>query len=420
MFRIIKGNVRSGRNSVRTNNSTLEEIIALAEDGLIKTYNRLPVAFVKGEGTRLWDTEGREYLDFIGGLGACGLGHCHPKVVEAIQRQAATIIHTSNLFHISPQAKLAKLLSSLSGGRKCFFCNSGAEANEGAIKLARKHAHVVRGIEQPEIIVAEGSFHGRTLGALSATAQPKYQKDFVPLVPGFVVVPFNGLKALKKAVNENTCAIMLEPIQGEIGVLKGTVEFLHGAERICRDIGALLIMDEIQTGLGRTGKWFAYQHFGVEPDVVTLAKSIAGGVPMGALLAKPQVADVFRPGDHASTFGGNFLACAAALAALEALQTEKLVENAAEMGDFFKDKLLGLKGRYPQINEIRGLGLMLALVFELPIARQILMDCLGRGLVINAIGEHIIRFLPPLVTKKEEIEEACVILGEVLAKVLGG
>lgn len=397
-----------------TRTETLEEIIALGEEGLIKTYNRLPVAFVRGEGTRLWDTQGREYLDFVGGLGTCGLGHSHPKVVEAIRQQAGALLHTTNLFHILPQARLGKLLCDISGGRKSFFCNSGAEANEGAIKLAHKHGHTLRGIKEPEIIVAEGSFHGRTLATLSATAQPRYQKDFSPLVPGFVVVPFNDLKALKKAVNGNTCAILLEPIQGEIGVREGSGEFLQGAEAICRQTGALLILDEIQTGLGRTGKWFGYQHFGLEPDVFTLAKSIAGGVPMGALLAKPEVAEVFRPGDHASTFGGNFLACAAAIAAITALQEEKLVENAAAMGDFFKGKLLELQSHFPKIREVRGRGLMLAMELEPPTARQILTACLERGLVVNTIGDHIVRFLPPLVVRQGEIEEACAILERAL------
>jgi predicted acetylornithine/succinylornithine family transaminase len=397
---------------------TLEEIVALEEQGLMKTYNRLPVAFVRGEGARLWDSEGKEYLDFVGGLGVCGLGHCHPKVVQAVQQQAATLIHTTNLFHILPQARLGALLSELSGGMKCFFGNSGAEANEGAIKLARKHAHTVRSIQEPEIIVAEGSFHGRTLAALTATAQPRYQKDFTPLVPGFVVVPFNDRKALQGAVNDSTCAIMLEPIQGEIGVREGTDEFLQGAQSICKQTGALLILDEIQTGLGRTGKWFAYQHFGLEPDIVTLAKSIAGGVPMGVILAKPQVAQIFQPGDHASTFGGNFLACAAALAALQAVRDEGLVENSAEIGRSFKAALQGLQARFPQITEVRGRGLMLALVFEPPVARQVLDACLQRGLVVNAIGDHIVRFLPPLIIKRDQVEQACQTLHEVLAALL--
>lgn len=408
------------RLAMQTHAETLEAIIALENEGLMITYNRLPYAFVRGEGTKLWDLEGKEYLDFVGGLGACGLGHCHPRVVEAVQHQAATLIHTTNLFHILPQAQLGKLLSDVSGGYKCFFANSGTEANEGAIKLARKHARVVRAIEEPEIIVAEGGFHGRTLGALTATAQPKYQKDFAPLLPGFVVVPFNDLEALEGAFNENTCAVMLEPIQGEIGVVEGTEEYLRGAESLCRAKGALLILDEIQTGMGRTGKWFAFQHFGLQPDMFTLAKSIAGGVPMGVLLARPEVAEVFRPGDHASTFGGNFLACAAALAAVKALQEEKLIEKAAQMGTYFKEKLTKLRARFPQITEVRGKGLMLAIEFEPPVARDLMAACLDHGLILNAIGEQIIRFLPPLIVGKDEIDSACATLSAALEDGPGG
>lgn len=384
---------------------SLEEVMLMAQKGLMPNYSRLPVAFVKGYGTKLWDTEGKEYLDFLTGIAVCGLGHCHPKIVAAIQHQATMLWHTSNLFHNPLQAKLAERLSELSGGYKCFFCNSGAEANEAALKLARKVGKEKLGGKW-KIVAASESFHGRTFGALSVTGQPKYHKGFEPLLPGISFVPFGDAKAIEEAIDDETCAVILEPIQGESGVKVPKDDYLPQVEKICRKRNVSLILDEVQTGMGRTGKLFAFQHYGVQPDIFTLAKSIAGGFPMGAMLAKPEWAELFQPGTHASTFGGNYLACAAALAVLEALKEEHLIENAQQMGDYLMAKLKELNA---PIKEVRGKGLMVALEFSEPIAPKVRDECLKAepiGLVVNAIGDYIIRFLPPLTVTAEEIDQA--------------
>ncbi len=388
---------------------TLDEVIQLAQEGLMPNYSRLPVAFVKGHGTKLWDTEGKEYLDFLTGIAVCGLGHCHPKIVAAIQHQASMLWHTSNLFHNPLQAKLAKRLSELSGGYKCFFCNSGAEANEAALKLARKIGKEKLGGKW-KIIAATDSFHGRTFGAISVTGQPKYHHGFEPLLPGIKFVPFSDAKAFEEAVDDETCAVILEPIQGESGVKVPHDDYLPQVAEICRKRDVLLILDEVQTGMGRTGKLFAFQHYGVQPDIFTLAKSIAGGFPMGAMLAKPEWSELFQPGTHASTFGGNYLACAAALAVLETLQEERLIENAQRMGEYLAEKLKGLDA---PLKEVRGKGLMVALEFSEPIAPKVRDECLKAepvGLIINAVGDYIIRFLPPLTVTAEEIDQAVEIL----------
>ncbi|MCS6860311.1 MAG: acetylornithine transaminase [Abditibacteriales bacterium] len=391
---------------------TLSDIIAKTDAYLIKTYSRSPaVAFVRGQGARLWDTDGKEYLDFLGGIAVVAVGHCHPKVTAAIQQQAATLVHTSNLYHIAPQALLAEKLFHLSGGYQSFFCNSGAEANEGAFKLARKHAKLTRGEGKYEIISTLGSFHGRTLMALTATGQTKYQQGFEPLAPGFKHVPFNDLDALRHAVTEHTCAIILEPIQGESGIHPCTPEYLQGAAALCREKGLLLILDEVQTEIARTGKMWAHEHYGVQPDIITLAKSLGNGVPIGALLAKPEVAASFQPGDHASTFGGNFLACAAALATLEVIEEENLVENAAKVGDYFMARLRETDG----IAEVRGMGLMIGAQFTQPKAREIQNACIANGLLVNAIGDSVIRFEPPLNITTADVDEAM----EILRKSMG-
>lgn len=383
-----------------------EEIAKLDEEYVIHTYSRLPVAFVRGDGVRLWDTEGKEYIDFVSGIGVAAAGHCHPKIVEAIREQAGKLIHTSNLYYIAPQAELAKRLNELSGGYKCFFCNSGAEANEAAIKLARRYSKLKHGNGRYEIISAIGSFHGRTYAAMTATGQEKYHLGFEPLVGGFVYVPFNDVDALRKAITERSCAIILEPIQGERGVNIPSDDYLPKVAELCERHGLLLILDEVQTGLGRTGKLFAHEHYGVKPHIFTLAKSIAGGVPMGVMLAKPDIADAFEPGCHASTFGGNFLSCAAALAFLNVLVGDKLAENAALMGELMLLKLRAVAERSSLIKEARGKGLMMAIELNGDFAKEIQRRLLERGLIVNAIGERIIRMLPPLIVTEAEVEFA--------------
>jgi len=378
----------------------------LDREHVMHTYSRLPVAFVKGKGTRLWDTDGKEYLDLVSGIGVAAAGHCHPKVVAAIRKQAEELIHTSNLYYIAPQAELAQRLYELSGGYKCFFCNSGAEANEAAIKLARRYAKLRHGEGCYEIISAIGSFHGRTYGAMTATGQEKYHAGFEPLVGGFKYVPFNDIDAVQEAINERTCAIILEPIQGESGVRIPDDDYLPSIAELCERHDILLILDEVQTGLGRTGKLWAHEHYGIKPHIFTLAKAIAGGVPMGVMLAKPDVAEAFEPGCHASTFGGNFLACAAALAFLDVLIEEGLVENAAAMGELMLSKLRTIAAKSSLIKEVRGKGLMLAIEFNNDVAKSVQSKLLEDGLIVNAIGERIIRMLPPLIITEDEIDFA--------------
>ena len=397
--------------------------IELDNKYVMHTYARLPVVFVRGEGCFVYDTEGKEYLDLVAGIAVNGLGHCPPKVVEAIREQAGTLMHTSNLYHTVPQPKLAKLLVEISGMTKAFFCNSGAEANEAAIKLSRKAAKIVRGRDSSgpnpspeesrpngkfEIVTAEQSFHGRTLGAITATGQPKYQKSFVPLVPGFRYVPYNDIEALKSTVGENTCAVFLEPVQGESGVHPASPEYLKAARELCDRFNAALVFDEVQTGLGRTGRMFGYQHFGVVPDVMTLAKTLGGGFPIGCCLARGKWADVFEPGDHAATFGGNPLACAAAIAAVTEIKDGGWVQNAERVGAYFRQRLKTLPG----VKEVRGLGLMIAVEFEEPKAKAMAAKALDNGLIVNPIGEHILRFVPPLILTRELVDRAMQVLSD--------
>ena len=399
---------------------SLKEIIEKTDKYILHTYGRLEVAFVRGEGCRLWDTEGKSYLDCLGGIAVCALGHGHPGLAKAIADQAATLIHTSNLYHIPVQAELAEKLSELAGGYKCFFCNSGAEANEGAIKLARKWAKTNIGKQRHDIITAQDSFHGRTLATVTATGQPKYQKGFEPLPAGFDYVPFNDLKAAAKAVTAETAAIMVEPIQGESGVHPATQEYLAGLRKLCDERDLILIFDEVQCGMGRTGVMFAHEHFGVKPDVMTLAKALAGGVPMGALLANERTWDGFQPGDHASTFGGNYLACAAALAVLRIYEEEGILANAATVGDHLRTALLSLCDEAGAIEEVRGMGLMLALEFNRSVAKEVQESCQANGLIVNAIGENIIRLAPPLILTKDEADEAVAILRKAIAAIAEG
>lgn len=384
--------------------------MALDETYVMHTYARQPVVFMRGEGCFVYDADGREYLDLVAGIAVNGLGHCPPKVVEAIREQAGVLMHTSNLYYTAPQPRLAKLLVELSGMTKAFFCNSGAEANEAALKLARKASKTGRD-EKNRIVAAEQSFHGRTLGAITATGQPKYQKSFLPLVPGFTYVPYNDVEALKSAVNENTCAVIMEPVQGESGVHPAEKAFLVAARELCDRFDAALIFDEVQTGLGRTGKMFGYQHSGVVPDILTLAKTLGAGFPIGACLARDRWADVFEPGDHASTFGGNPLACAAAIAAVTEIRDGGWVENSRVVGEYFREKLGGIPG----VTEVRGAGLMIAADLQTPIAKELVGKALSRGLIINATGEATLRFVPPLIITKELVDRALGILTELLA-----
>lgn len=389
------------------------EVRQLDADHVMHTYNRAPVTFVKGEGARLWDSEGREYLDFLAGIAVCGVGHCHPRVTAAITEQAATLVHTSNLYLTAPQAKLAAKLTSISDFDKVFFCNSGAEANEAAIKIARKHGKAVGGDGKFHIVTASRSFHGRTMATVTATAQPKYQTPFTPLVPGFSYVPFNDIAALEAAVTDDTCAVLLEPIQGEGGVYPASKTYLEAARQICDRHGALLIFDEVQTGVGRTGKWWAYQHYGVVPDVMTLAKSLGGGVPIGACLARNDAATTLVPGDHGSTFAGNPLAARAALAVLETIEDEHLLANAHAMGAYFVHRLNEPHFR-AKIADIRAVGLMVGVELTSLDAKRVQTEAFARGLIFNAVGDTILRFLPPLIICQRDVDAAMTVLESVV------
>lgn len=378
-------------------------LLELSSKHIAQTYTRFPVVIVKGSGTRVWDSDGKEFLDFVMGLAVNNLGHCHPRVVEAIRRQAGELIHVSNLYHIKPQIELAKLLADCSFADRSFFCNSGAEANEAAIKLARKYSCDKFGPGRHEIISMTQSFHGRTMASLSATGQEKFHKGFDPLLGGFRYLPFGDLDAVKAAVNSNTCAIMVEPLQGEGGVNVPPRGFLQGLRSLCDQKELLLIFDEVQTGFGRTGRLFAYEHYGVSADIMTLAKSLAGGVAIGAMLAKDNVAAAFNPGSHASTFGGNPLACAAGVAAVETILREKLSERAAVMGEYFFSALGELRSRYPFIKELRGKGLLIGMELEFE-GKDIVDQCLQRGFLINCTMGKVLRFLPALIVEKREID----------------
>lgn len=395
---------------------TNQDILAQGQQYVMNTYGRLPMALVKGEGSWVWDADGRKFLDLVGGLAVISLGHAHPKVAEAICQQAGTLLHCSNIYWIESQVKLAKLLVENSSADKVFFCNSGAEANEGAIKLARKYAKAELGSDKYEIITATNSFHGRTLAAITATGQTKYQKGLEPLPQGFKYAPFNDLEALEASIGPHTCAVMLEPIQGEGGVIPATQQYLEGVAKLCQARGLLLIFDEVQCGLGRTGKFLACQHYGVEPDIITLAKALGNGFPIGAMLAKEHVAGAFQPGDHASTFGGNPLASTAALAAMDVLLNDGAMENAVSMGEYFKEKLVDLSSKYPFVNEVRGMGLMLGMELTIE-GKDIVARCLDQGLLINCTNGNVLRFLPPLIISKAEIDLALDILEKAMAKV---
>ena len=381
---------------------------------LMHTYNRYPIILRKGRGMKVWSSDGKEYLDFVGGIAVNCLGHCHPKVVIAVQKQVQRLIHVSNYYHIEPQIKLAKILVENSFADKVFFCNSGAEANEAAIKLARRYFREVLGQNRFEIITALNSFHGRTFAALTATGQEKFHKGFEPLVPGFGYVAFNDIDALEAAVTKHTCAILLEPIQGEGGVKIPDPDYLQDVRKLCDKHGILMIFDEVQTGIGRTGKLFAYEHFGVTPDIMTLAKGLGGGLPIGAMLATDKVAAGFEPGAHASTFGGNPLVCAAAAAALDViLEDGFILDQCRRMGKHFRLRLEDLKKEFPNIiSDVRNMGLLVGMELTREGA-SIVKTCMERGVLINCTAGNILRFTPPLIVTEKEIDHLVDILEQV-------
>ncbi len=380
---------------------------------IMNTYARQPVVMVRGQGSRLWDLEGKEYLDFLAGIAVCNLGHAHPAVAAVVARQMQELVHVSNLYYTLPQIELAQRLVEVSFADQVFFANSGAEANEGAIKLCRRYSHEKFGPGRYKIICARNSFHGRTLATLSATGQEKFWQGFEPLLPGFVFVPFDDLEAMAAAIDEQTCAILVEPIQGEGGVKVPSPEYLPGLRRLCDEHQLLLVLDEIQVGLGRTGRLFAYEHSGIRPDIITLAKALANGLPIGALLVTQEAAQGFVPGTHASTFGGGPVVTAAALAVINILAQPEFLAEVAAKGEYFRAGLQNLAKKHPIIREVRGLGLILGLELEgdgVPAVAA----CRERGLLINCTQGNVLRFLPPLVVSRAEIDRAVSILDAVL------
>jgi acetylornithine aminotransferase/acetylornithine/N-succinyldiaminopimelate aminotransferase len=394
----------------------LDATAALDAEFHMRTYARKPVMFVRGEGMRLTDDEGREYLDFVAGIGAVNLGHSHPAVVEAVREQIGRLTHVSNLYYVEHRDELARDLAELFGGpARVFFCNSGAEANEGAIKLARKWGKARRGPKCHNIVTAQRSFHGRTLATLAATGQPSKQEAFEPLPAGFSHVPLNDIAALQATVDEDTCAVLLEPVQGEGGVFPCDPGYLDAVRALCDSRDVLLMFDEVQTGFMRTGSMFAWQVYGVKPDVMCLAKSLANGLPVGALVATEDAADAFAPGDHGSTFGGGPVVCAAARACVRALQEERLGERAVEAGEYLRARLRSFALETGSVEDVRGAGLMNALEFRDAIAADVASKALAHGVVLNNIGPHILRILPPLVCGRPEIDTLLATLYELVA-----
>ncbi len=394
---------------------TTAEIKDMTSKYIINTYGERPISIVRGEGVYVWDAEGKKYLDFVAGIATNNVGHCHPRVVEAIVAQARKLIHVSNLYYIEPQAKLAKRLVETSCADKCFFCNSGAEANEAAIKLARKYSKENVGENKFEIITMVKSFHGRTMTTITATGQPKYHKGFEPMSPGFKYVPFNDLKALEDAITDNTCAIMVEPIQAEGGINMPVEGYLTELRSLCDRKNLVLIFDEVQTAMGRLGELYGYQVYGVEPDIITMAKALGGGAPIGCMMTKADIAESLTPGSHGSTFGGNPLVCSAALASLNTIIDEKLPENAQRVGAYLMEKLRSLADKFPVIKEIRGRGLLVGMELNVE-GKGLVSECMKAGLILNCIGTNVIRFAPPLIIGEEHVSEAIPIIEKELAK----
>ncbi len=382
---------------------------------MMHTVDRVPVTIVRGEGARVWDENGREYLDFVGGWAVNSLGHCHPAVVEAVTEQARTLIQTSNQFYTIPQLRLAELLVQSSCLDKVFFCNSGAEANEGAVKLARRYGKLkLNGAY--EVITTTNSFHGRTLAMTAATGQPKFQEPYLPLPSGFINVEYNNIEAIRAATTNQTCAVMLEPVQGEGGVNLPDDDYLRAVRAWCNQRGILLILDEIQTGIGRIGTLFGYEQYGIEPDIMTLAKGLGSGIPIGAIMAKDE-ASVFVPGNHGSTFGGNPVTCAAAYATVKYVIDHDIAGNAKRVGQYLTKGLENLKQKFQFITDVRGRGLLVAMEFSSDIAGVALTACLERGLLVNRVKPNALRFMPPLIIGKKEVDEALDILDKALSSV---
>jgi acetylornithine/N-succinyldiaminopimelate aminotransferase len=393
-----------------------QELIAASGTYLASTYARFPIVLVRGQGVRLWDSEGKEYLDCVGGIAVDALGHCHPKMVAAIKAQAETLIHVSNLYHIEPQIRLGKLLCEQTFADRVFFCNSGAEANEAAIKLARKYAKDHWSTDRTEIVAMQHAFHGRTLATLTATGNPKYLAGFEPVLPGFKHVPYNDLQAVERALDSHTCAVLVEPVQGEGGVNIPSADYLPGLRKLCDAAGVLLILDEVQSGMGRTGKLFAYEHSGIAPDILTAAKALGGGIPMGAMLATESVAASFTPGTHGSTFGGTPFASAVGLAVVTAMLEEGLPAQAARVGRYFLGRLEGLKEKHATVKAARGLGLILGLEVGVP-AREVVSKCMARGLLVLTAGDQVVRFVPPLIFTEADVDRAVGIVEQSLEEV---
>lgn len=389
-----------------------ESIKALADKYIFPTYKR-SLALIRGQGCRVWDDHGREYLDFVGGIAVCALGHSSPVVTKALEEQAGELVHVSNLYYTRPQAELAALLVGNSFADRVFFCNSGAEANEAAIKLARKYAREKQGPGRSTIICMEGSFHGRTMATLSATGQTKVQAGYEPLLSGFRFVPFNDFEAVKSAVDDSVCAVMLEPIQGEGGVVVPHGDYLKKLREFCFEKRLLLILDEIQTGMGRTGRLFAHEHFGVAPDIMTLAKALGNGLPIGAMLGTEELSTVFGPGSHASTFGGTPLVASVSKAVVTSILEDGWLDHCRSTGEYFRQRLEGLMKNHPCVREVRGLGLIVGLELDRP-AAPIVEACLQKGFLINAAQEKVLRFVPPLIVSAAEIDRLIEVLDEVL------
>lgn len=390
-----------------------QDIIEKAEQVIANTYKRPPIVIEKGRGCRVWDTEGNSYIDFVAGVAVCSLGHAHPRVVKALCKQADILFHVSNLYYTEPQVKLASWLVENSFADKVFFCNSGAEANEAAIKLARKYFNGTSEKEKFKIISMERSFHGRTMATLSATGQLKVKKGYDPVLDGFDFVPFNDIDALACKIDSSTCAVLLEPVQGEGGIWRPDPDYLKKVKKLCEETGALLIFDEIQTGIGRTGKLFAYEHFDVEPDIMTLAKALGNGLPIGAMLAKEHVASAFVHGSHASTFGGTPIITSAALETLKVLLEEKIIDHCEKIGAYFMERLMWLKSRHSSIKDVRGIGLMLGIELDIE-GEPVVNKCRERGFLVNCIQEKVIRFIPPLIINKQEIDALILCLDDIL------
>ena len=389
-------------------------MLELGDRYLMNTYKRFPIVLTHGKGIWVWDKDGRTYLDFVAGIAVNVLGHAHPSLVEALKKQVERMLHCSNLYWTEEQIRLAQMLSENTLKGRVFFVNSGAEANETALKMARKFGRKIRE-NKTRILAALESFHGRTYGSLSATGQPKYQEKFKPLLPGVEYVEFNNIEALKNKMASDVCAVILEPIQGESGIKPAIEDFLKEARKLCNEYEALLIFDEVQCGMGRTGKLFAYQHYGVEPDVLTVAKGLGGGVPIGAVVANKK-SDVFEPGDHGSTFGGNPLACTAGITVMKEILSNGFLDRVERVGTYFKNSLEQLKKEFPRIiREVRGMGLMLGMQLNPEVeAKDLTMKCLEKGLLVASAGNNVVRYLPPLIVTEKDVDMAMDILRKCL------